>query len=63
MRPSHATLDVHREVFGHDGQSEAPPPSAAAAVRSRQPIKRAVEEAAATDCYVPLVKKHKSALQ
>ncbi|KAG7232714.1 hypothetical protein INR49_008201 [Caranx melampygus] len=57
MKPSHTTLDVHREVFGHDGQSEALPTSAAAAVRSRRPIKRAVEEAAAADCYVPLAKK------
>ncbi|XP_054474729.1 kinetochore-associated protein NSL1 homolog [Anoplopoma fimbria] len=57
MKPSHATLEIHREVFGLDGQSDAPPPPEGGAARSRQPIKRAVEEAAAADCYVPLSKK------
>ncbi|XP_071323928.1 kinetochore-associated protein NSL1 homolog [Trachinotus anak] len=52
MKPSHATLEIHREVFHYNSQSDAPP-----AARNRQPIKRAVEEAAATDCYVPLAKK------
>ncbi|XP_022614677.1 kinetochore-associated protein NSL1 homolog [Seriola dumerili] len=57
MKPSHATLEIHREVFGYNGQSDAPLPAAGAAERNKQPIKRAVEEAAATDCYVPLAKK------
>ncbi|XP_028996280.1 kinetochore-associated protein NSL1 homolog [Betta splendens] len=45
MKTSDATLEVHREVFG---QSGAAAPSVMAAARSRQPRKRAVEEA---DCY------------
>ncbi|XP_039980426.1 kinetochore-associated protein NSL1 homolog [Xiphias gladius] len=57
MNPSHATLEVHREVFGYSGQPDAPLPAGGAANRNRQPIKRAVEEAAATGCYVPLAKK------
>ncbi|XP_068564412.1 kinetochore-associated protein NSL1 homolog [Cebidichthys violaceus] len=52
MKPSHATLEIHREVFGVHGQSDAPPPPPP----HRRPIKRAVEEAAAADCYVPLDK-------
>lgn len=57
MKPSHATAEIHREVFGLSGQSDAPLPPANDATGNRQPIKRAVEEAAATDCYVPLSKK------
>ncbi|XP_038582510.1 kinetochore-associated protein NSL1 homolog isoform X2 [Micropterus salmoides] len=57
MKPSHATLEIHREVFGVNGQSDAPLPPVTGATRSRQPIKRAVEEAAATDCYVSPKKK------
>ncbi|TNN39200.1 Kinetochore-associated protein NSL1 [Liparis tanakae] len=51
MEPSRATLDVHMEVFGRDGQSDEPPPG------SRRPIGGAVEEAAAAECYVALRKK------
>ncbi|XP_053193541.1 kinetochore-associated protein NSL1 homolog [Scomber japonicus] len=54
MKPSPASLEIHREVFG---QSDAPLPPATGAHVDRQPIKRAVEEAAARDGYVPLVKK------
>ncbi|XP_040017056.2 kinetochore-associated protein NSL1 homolog [Gasterosteus aculeatus] len=50
MKPSRGTLEIHREVFGCDGQ-----PGGAA--RSGRPIKRAVEEAAAAEGYVPLRKK------
>nr|XP_046228780.1 kinetochore-associated protein NSL1 homolog [Scatophagus argus] len=58
MKSSHATLEIHREVFDCNGQSGAAlPPTNSAATRNRQPIKRAVEEAAATGCYVPLSKK------
>nr|XP_043905550.1 kinetochore-associated protein NSL1 homolog isoform X1 [Solea senegalensis] len=59
MKPSHTTLEMEREVFGYSGQPDAPPPpeEGVAAERHRQPIKRAVEEAAATGCYVPLAKK------
>ncbi len=57
MKPSLATLQIHREVFGFNGQSDAPFPPVNGATGNRQPIKRAVEEAAATDCYVPLSKK------
>ncbi|XP_056283527.1 kinetochore-associated protein NSL1 homolog isoform X3 [Pseudoliparis swirei] len=51
MEPSRATLDVHREVFGRDGQSDEPPP------RSQRPIGGAVEEVAGAECYVALRKK------
>ncbi|XP_019114684.1 kinetochore-associated protein NSL1 homolog isoform X1 [Larimichthys crocea] len=57
MKPSHATLEIHREVFGHGGQSDDALPPASGDTRNRLPIKRAVEEAAARDCYVPLRKK------
>ncbi|XP_044025145.1 kinetochore-associated protein NSL1 homolog isoform X2 [Siniperca chuatsi] len=57
MKPSHATLEIHREVFGFNSQSDAPLPRVNGATRNRQPIKRTVEEAAATDCYVPLSEK------
>ncbi|XP_067428441.1 kinetochore-associated protein NSL1 homolog isoform X1 [Thunnus thynnus] len=57
MKPSHASLEIHREVFGCSNQSDAPLPPAKEAMWNRQPIKRAVEEAAATDGYVPLAKK------
>lgn len=57
MKSSPATLEIHREVFGSNGQSEALLPPANGASRNRQPIKRAVEEAAAANGYVPLSKK------
>ncbi|XP_029352584.1 kinetochore-associated protein NSL1 homolog isoform X2 [Echeneis naucrates] len=57
MKPSSASLEVHKEVFGHNGHADAPRAAVGAAARNRQPIKRAVEDAAATDCYVPLAKK------
>lgn len=57
MKPSHATLEIQREVFGSNSQSDACPPPASGAGRSRQPVKRAVEEAAAADCYVPVSKR------
>ncbi|KAK2889842.1 kinetochore-associated protein NSL1 homolog [Channa argus] len=47
-KPSHTTLEIQSLVFGGNGQSDAP---VHAPTRSRQPIKRALEEAAATDCY------------
>ncbi|KAK5903130.1 hypothetical protein CgunFtcFv8_006938 [Champsocephalus gunnari] len=49
-KASAATLEIHREVFGVNDQSDA-------ASRSRQPIKRAVEESAAAGCFVPLGKR------
>ncbi|XP_028252822.1 kinetochore-associated protein NSL1 homolog isoform X2 [Parambassis ranga] len=54
MKPSQASLEIHREVFGFTGQSDAPMTTAA---RNRQPIRRAVEEAEATECYKPPTKK------
>ncbi|XP_034018670.1 kinetochore-associated protein NSL1 homolog [Thalassophryne amazonica] len=57
MKPSNASLQIHQEVFGINGQSEIPLPSTGRARANRQPIKRATEDAAATDCYVPLRKK------
>ncbi|KAM8831505.1 kinetochore-associated protein NSL1 homolog [Spinachia spinachia] len=50
MKPSHGTLEIHREVFGCGGQSDA-------AAQSGRPTKRAAEEAAAAEGYVPLRKK------
>ncbi|XP_029966237.1 kinetochore-associated protein NSL1 homolog [Salarias fasciatus] len=47
MRPSPASLEVHREVFGCGG----PPAPAPAA---QQPIRRAVKRAAAAEGYEPL---------
>lgn len=52
VEPSRATLEIHREVFGRDGQSDAPPPPG-----SRRPIKRAAEKAAAVHGYVALKRK------
>ncbi|KAM6991940.1 kinetochore-associated protein NSL1 homolog [Tautogolabrus adspersus] len=57
MTPSHATMEVHREVFGSNSQSDAAPSPVNGGTGSRQPIKRAVEEAAEANCYVPLSKK------
>ncbi|KAK5852596.1 hypothetical protein PBY51_006448 [Eleginops maclovinus] len=55
MKTSAATLEIHREVLG--SQSDAPLPSVNGASRSRQPIKQAIEEAAAASCYVTLSKR------
>lgn len=57
MKPSQASLEIHREVFGFNDQSEAPFPPAKRAMGNKQPIKRAVEEAAAAEGYVPQAKK------
>ncbi|XP_070843810.1 kinetochore-associated protein NSL1 homolog isoform X1 [Chaetodon trifascialis] len=57
MKAGRTTLEIHREVFGSHGQSDAPLPPVTGAPTNRQPIKRAAEEAAARDCYVPLRKK------
>ncbi|XP_074540877.1 kinetochore-associated protein NSL1 homolog [Halichoeres trimaculatus] len=57
MKPSPASMEIHREVFGPDSQSDAHLPPGSRAARSREPIKRAVEDAAAANCYVPLSKK------
>ncbi|CAL8316587.1 unnamed protein product [Merluccius merluccius] len=56
-KPSHATLDIHKEVFCHVGQSEAATPSLSNASLIRQPIKRAVGEVTARRCFVPPTKK------
>ncbi|KAK1889297.1 Kinetochore-associated protein NSL1 like [Dissostichus eleginoides] len=50
-KTSAATLEINRVVLGVNDQSDA-------ASRSRQPIKRAVEESAAAGCYVALSKRH-----
>lgn len=57
MKPSQTTLEINREVFGFRGKPDAPTPPENRAARSARSIKRAVEEAAATNCYVPLGKK------
>ncbi|KAM3861019.1 kinetochore-associated protein NSL1 homolog [Diretmus argenteus] len=54
MRPSHASLEIHKEVFGCDGLSNAP---VGGTTGGRRPIKRVVEEAFARDCYVLPAKK------
>lgn len=46
LKPSAASLQIHREVLG----STAMPPAGGAA-RGRQPVHRAVEEAAAAQAY------------
>ncbi|XP_024147093.1 kinetochore-associated protein NSL1 homolog isoform X1 [Oryzias melastigma] len=51
MKPTQASLDIHREVFG------LPQPTDPACTRSKKPIKRAIEEAAAKQGYSPLNKK------
>ncbi|XP_034435380.1 kinetochore-associated protein NSL1 homolog [Hippoglossus hippoglossus] len=57
MKPSHTTLEIHREVFSCNGQSDSPMLATGTAAKNRQPIERAVEEAAASECYVPLAKR------
>uniref|UniRef100_A0A8C6TPK7 NSL1 component of MIS12 kinetochore complex n=1 Tax=Neogobius melanostomus TaxID=47308 RepID=A0A8C6TPK7_9GOBI len=47
-KPSEASLEIHREVFGHNDQSD----SLSSSPKLRQP--RGIEEAAATNCYIPL---------
>ncbi|XP_028296458.1 kinetochore-associated protein NSL1 homolog [Gouania willdenowi] len=54
MRPSSASLEVHREVFGPSDQSEAPPSDQSEAP-SAAGLKRAME--ASSDGYVPRAKK------
>lgn len=56
-KPSSTTLEIHQEVLGHNGQSDAPLLPEGGTHRSRQPIRRAVEEAAAAGGYVPPMKK------
>lgn len=52
MKPSQASLEIHREVFAF----KQPPPATPATSRNRLPIKRALEEAAAREGYVPNAK-------
>ncbi|XP_041661698.1 kinetochore-associated protein NSL1 homolog [Cheilinus undulatus] len=54
MQPSHTTMEIHREVFGQSDATQLP---LNGAMRSRQPIKRTVEEAVEANCYVPLTEK------
>ncbi|KAM3603264.1 uncharacterized protein V6R79_019543 [Siganus canaliculatus] len=62
MKPSAASLEIHQEVFGGNSQSNAcQPPPVGGATGSRKPIKRAVEDAAAADCYVPPSEKKPAA--
>ncbi|XP_053301774.1 kinetochore-associated protein NSL1 homolog [Pleuronectes platessa] len=57
MKPSHTSLEIHREVFSCTGQSDAPTLATGTAAENRQPIGLAVEEAVASECYVPLAKR------
>ncbi|XP_029986395.1 kinetochore-associated protein NSL1 homolog [Sphaeramia orbicularis] len=52
LQPSPASVEIHREVLGRGDCSDI-------TVATRQPIRRAVEEAVATQCYVPVAKKPK----
>lgn len=56
-KPSPTSLEVHQEVLGHVGQSEARLLPEGGTRRGRRPIGRAVEEAAAAGGYVPPAKK------
>lgn len=56
-RPSPIALEIHQEVLGYNDQSDAHLLLESGTHRSRQPIKRAVEEAAAGAGYVPPLKK------
>ncbi|CAF89539.1 unnamed protein product [Tetraodon nigroviridis] len=56
-KPSPTTLEIHQEVLGHTGQSDAHLLPEGGTHRSRRPIRRAVEEAAAAGGYVPPAKK------
>ncbi|KAM6915090.1 kinetochore-associated protein NSL1 homolog [Xenentodon cancila] len=56
MKPSQASLEIHREVFGFN-PSEAPPLPQTGSSRNQLPIKRALEEVAAAEGYVPNSKK------
>ncbi|XP_076011139.1 kinetochore-associated protein NSL1 homolog [Genypterus blacodes] len=56
-KPSQAALQFHQEVFRRNDQSDNDVLSVGGATRYRQPMKRAVEEAAAKACYVPLSKR------
>ncbi|XP_072296795.1 kinetochore-associated protein NSL1 homolog [Eucyclogobius newberryi] len=53
-KPSAASLEIHREVFGNDDQSDSSIPP----FRHRQPIRRLVEEASAAKCYIPQEEKY-----
>ncbi|XP_029902498.1 kinetochore-associated protein NSL1 homolog isoform X2 [Myripristis murdjan] len=57
MKPSQASLEIHNEVFGCGDQSDASLPEVGGATGNRQPVKRAVEEAAARDFYSEPKKK------
>ncbi|XP_068610081.1 kinetochore-associated protein NSL1 homolog isoform X2 [Brachionichthys hirsutus] len=54
MKSSSSTLEIHREVFGFQDQSVQRLP---VGMRSRQEMKRAADEAGASDCYVSASKK------
>lgn len=56
-RPSPIALEIHQEVLGHNNQSDAHLLQDSGIHRSRRPIRRAVEEAAAAAGYVPPLKK------
>ncbi|KAK7907294.1 hypothetical protein WMY93_015906 [Mugilogobius chulae] len=54
MKPSAASLEIHREVFGDDEQSN----DMNQPFRHRQPIKRLAEEASSANSYIPQEKKY-----
>ncbi|CAJ1077662.1 kinetochore-associated protein NSL1 homolog [Xyrichtys novacula] len=57
MKTSHASMQIHSEVFASNGKSDTVLFPMKGVTGSRQPIKRAVEDAAVANCYVPLSKK------
>ncbi|KAF7231022.1 kinetochore-associated protein NSL1 homolog isoform X1 [Nothobranchius furzeri] len=55
-KPSPASMEIHREVLGPNSQSNAPP-AANGIAGFMLPVKRAVEETASAEGYVPPAKK------
>uniref|UniRef100_A0A1A7WN69 NSL1, MIND kinetochore complex component, homolog n=1 Tax=Iconisemion striatum TaxID=60296 RepID=A0A1A7WN69_9TELE len=55
-KPSPASMEIHREVFGPNSQSNAPP-AANRITGIRLPVKRAAEETVAAELYGPPAKK------
>ncbi|XP_011610120.2 kinetochore-associated protein NSL1 homolog isoform X1 [Takifugu rubripes] len=56
-KPSHTTLEIHQDVFAHSGQADACLLPVGRGQWSQRPIRRAVQEEAATGGYVPPIKK------
>ncbi|XP_020773415.1 kinetochore-associated protein NSL1 homolog [Boleophthalmus pectinirostris] len=53
-KPSAASLEIHREVFGNCDESDAFGPP----FKHQEPIRRLAKEMSAANCYIPLDKKY-----